>query len=295
MLILIRGFIFTTMISTGIKLAISNLSWEAHDDDIMYQYLFRHGIALEVVPSRIFKWEKSALSNRPVSPFEHYRAAGDWYRIINTHYMINVISMHSLLYNVDKNLFANHTYRRFLMDYLQNAVQFAARIKCPNLCFGCAPNRNIPSGMNYKDAQEIAVDFLGSLSDYAYDNGICLSVEPIPESEGTNFINNTQQALELARLVDKPGFRVCASLGTIIENREDINDIFTKENIGLINHIHISEPGLAPLQPRKLYSDVARKLKELGYRNYVSVEILKYPDVRLLQGAVNYFETLFVK
>ena len=277
------------------KLAISNLSWEEKNDDVMYQYLYRHGIALEVVPSRIFKWERSAVTNRPVSPFEHFSAAGDWYRIVNTHYMINVASMHSLLYNVDKNLFANSTYRRFLMDYLQRAVQFAARINCPNLCFGCGPNRNVPWGMGYDEALEIAADFLGSLADYAFDNGICLSVEPIPASEGTNFINNTFEALELVKQVARPGLRVCASIGAIIENQEDISGIFTKENMAYINHVHISEPGLAPLQQRPIYAEIAQMLKDLGYRNYVSVEILKFPDVKLLQGAVNYFETLFTK
>ena len=274
------------------KLAISNLSWEEKDDDIMYQYLYRHGIAMEVVPSRIFKWERSAINDRLVSPFEHYSAASDWYRIINTHYLINVASMHSLLYNVDKNMFENDTYRRFLMDYLQMAVEFAVRIKCPNLCFGCGPNRNIPGWMSVEEAQEIAITFLGNLADYAYDNGICLSVEPITAGDGSNFINTTQQALDLVRQAAKPGLRVCASIGAIIENGEDISQIFTKENIGLINHIHISEPQLAPLQPRQIYTDITDRLKELGYKNYVSVEILKYPDVKLLQGAVNYFETL---
>ena len=274
------------------KLAISNLSWETQNDDVMYQYLFRHGIALEVVPSRIFEWEQSSLSNRPVSPFEHFSAASDWYRIINTHYLINVASMHSLLFNVDKNLFSNNLDRWFLTDYLQRAVQFAARINCPNLCFGCGPNRNIPPDMSYEEAYEIGSDFLRNLADYALDNGICISLEPIPEREGTNFINTTQQALDLVKKVGRPGLKVCVSVGTIIENREDINQIFTKENIGFINHIHISEPFLAPLKKRQIYEDITTLLKELKYKNYISVEILKFPDVKLLQGAVNYFETL---
>mgnify|MGYP002625607455 CR=1 FL=1 len=134
------------------KLSISNLSWESKYDDVMFQYLYRHGISLEVVPSRIFQWEESSISNRLVSPFEHFSEAADWYRIVNTHYRISIASMHSLLYNVDRNLFETVTYRRFLTDYLQRAIQFASRINCPNLCFGCAPNRRIPDSMTYDEA-----------------------------------------------------------------------------------------------------------------------------------------------
>ena len=277
------------------KLAISNLSWESKYDDLMFQYLYRHGIALEVVPSRIFKWEESSISNRQVSPFEHFSEAADWYRIVNTHYGINVASMHSLLYNIDKNLFETATYRRYLTDYLQRAIQFAARINCPNLCFGCALNRKIPDWMTQQEALRIAEDFFGDLAVYAYENGICLSLEPVPKAEGTNFLNTTQEALEFVRNISNPGLRVCVSLGTIIENNEDISKIFTKENINLINHIHISEPGLAPLEQREIDVKIAQLLKELDYNRYVSVEMLSFPDVKLIQGAVNYFETLFLE
>ena len=129
-----------------IKLSISNLSWESVHDDIMYQFLYDHNVDLEVAPSRIMEWKERQVSRRPISPLERFEEAEDWYRVVKTHYRIRVASMQSLLYNIHENLFASATYRRFLTDYLEQAIQYAVRIRCRNLCFGCGPNRMIPEG-----------------------------------------------------------------------------------------------------------------------------------------------------
>ena len=277
------------------KLAIASMSWEEKHDDIMYQYLSEHQISLEVTPARVFKWEESKISNRQVSPFEKYEFAEDWYRIVNTHYGINVASMHSLLYNINENMFVSPVYRRFLTNYLQSAIRFAVKIKCPNLCFGCAENRQIPQGMDLSDAADIAVEFFKELAGYAHENGVCLAIEPIAESDGTNFINYASQAFDLAKCVDSPGFKVNIDLGTIMENGEDINDIFTEEHLPDISHIHLSEPHLAPIQKRDIYVQTAELLDKLGYDRYVSVKLLEYPDVDLIQGAMNYFSGIFIR
>lgn len=275
------------------KLAISNLSWESHQDDAMFPFLLDHGIALEVAPTRIFRWEESRISGRMISPYERLEEARDWYRIVNTHYNITVASMQSLLYNVEENLFASGTWRRYLTEYLKSAIRFAVQLQCPNLCFGCARNRRIPSAMSDSEAGEIILDFFGTLADYAEENGVCFSIEPLPVSTGTNFITDTQQAFDLARQLGKACFRVNVDTGTIIENGEDIHAVFTKENLPLIRHIHLSEPGLAPLRKRDLFTEISGLLHEIGYEHYVSVEMLKFPDVKLIQGALNYFSGLF--
>jgi len=201
--------------------------------------------------------------------------------------------MHSLLYNVEENLFANTTYRRYLTDYLQRAVQFAVRINCPSLCFGCGPNRSIPDNMEIAEARKIAEDFLGDLAEYADDNGVCFCLEPIPKCDGTNFINTTQEALDFVKTIKSPGMRLCINMGAVIENREDIKNVLTPENMHYIGHIHISEPGLAPIRQRDIYNDMAQALKDLDYDKFISIEMLEFPDVRLIQGAVNYFDSIF--
>ncbi|MCF0228796.1 MAG: TIM barrel protein [Parasporobacterium sp.] len=275
------------------KLAISNLSWNSACDDIMYSYLREHKIALEAAPVRIFKWKESEISDRMVSPYERIGDASDWYRLVNSYYSIDVISMHSVLYGVREDIFSSGTYRRFLADYLRKAVDFSVILRCPNLVFSCAENRVIPRGMNRKTADRIALSFFRSLSDYAAERGVCISLEPVPAACGTDFINTTGEAIDFAAEVGKQNFKVNVSLGTVIYNNEDMNDIFTRDNMNIINHVHVSEPGLGPLKSLKVFEEAAMLLRKNNYRKYVSVEMLRFPDIKLIQGAMNYFMTIF--
>ena len=40
-----------------------------------------------------------------------------------------------------------------------------------------------------------------------------------------------------------------------------------------VSHVHISEPGLAPIQPRPLHRELALLLKGVGYQGFVSLEM----------------------
>jgi len=276
------------------KLSASNICWEEKYDEDMYRFLSDQRIALEAVPSRIFKWEDSRLNGRPISPFEKIQDAVSWYRIVHRFYGLDIASMHSLLYKIEENLFATATYRRYLTEYLKSAVRFAVRIGCPNLCFGAAQNRNIPPHISLEDAGRIAVDFFKELADYAWQHRVCLSIEPLPEKYGTNFIHYTYQAFDLVKAVNSLGLQVDVDLGTVMTNQEDIREIFTEEHISMIHHVHFSEPDLGPIQERDIYAEAAELLKKCGYRRFVSLKMLEFPDVTLIQGVLRYFRHLTV-
>ena len=42
-----------------------------------------------------------------------------------------------------------------------------------------------------------------------------------------------------------------------------------------VSHVHISEPGLVPIQKRPEHAELAMLLKAVGYRGYVSIEMGK--------------------
>ena len=275
------------------KLSISNLVWDSRYDDVMYKFLFMEGISLEVVPSRLFKWRKDDVLGREIAPFEHIEEAKDWIDVLDAFYGIDIVSMHSLLYNIKENIFANSVYRRFLFDYLTTGMDFANAIKCPNLVFGCPRNRNIPKAMNDKKSEEIACGFFSKLASEAEKRNICICIEPIPASFGTNFINTTESAFEFARKINNPFFKVNVDLGTVLSNGENIEDIITDENIGLVNHIHISEPKLAPIRKRDIHQKLAELLRKYNYEKCVSVEMLPYTDVRMIQGMLIYMKGIF--
>ena len=60
-------------------------------------------------------------------------------------------------------------------------------------------------------------------------------------------------------------------MGTMIENKEDVE--LVRENLDLIHHIHVSRPGLAPVQPLALHRRLARVLHDGHYDGWVSIEM----------------------
>ena len=70
-----------------------------------------------------------------------------------------------------------------------------------------------------------------------------IGMEANPTIYNTNYINDTRSAIELIQKVDSAGFKLNLDVGTMIYNQESVDDIVG--SVRLINHVHISEPGLS--------------------------------------------------
>ena len=64
------------------------------------------------------------------------------------------------------------------------------------------------------------------------------------------------------------------------------------DDLKYVSHVHISEPGLAPIQKRPEHKELALLLGAVGYRGFVSVEMARTdldtvkPDAGLCGGGV---------
>ncbi|MDR0999868.1 MAG: sugar phosphate isomerase/epimerase [Clostridiales bacterium] len=262
------------------KLSFSNIAWSSEQDEEMYSFLQSRGfVGLEIAPTRIF----------PDSPYERLDEARTFAIMLREHYGLTVASMQSIWYGRNESIFGTDEGRIVLADYTRKAVDFAVAVGWGNLVFGCPKNRNIPDGFDRAKAHDIAHEFLAEIGGYACANGIMIALEPNPPIYGTNFINRTAEAFELARGID--GIMVNIDCGTIIENSEDIQII--TNNIELVNHIHISEPNLVMLEKRALHRKMAKLLIDCDYDKYVSVEMKDLGDVRLVKQAAEYVAGVF--
>ena len=162
----------------------------------------------------------------------------------------------------------------------QKAVLFAEVIGCGNLVFGSPKNRAIP-GDKYIPS---AVDFFQKIGEFAHQHGAVIAIEPNPPYYNTNFINTTDEAFAFCRQIDHPGIRVNVDLGTMIHYDESLDLI--KDNIELVNHIHISEPLLAVIQVREIH----QKLLKLDYPNWMSIEMKNPGDPEIVKSVVRYIE-----
>ena len=260
------------------KLSISNIAWTLENDKNVYSMMKQYGFeGLEIAPTRIF----------PEKPYDRNDEANQWAEDIYNEYGLSVSSMQSIWYGVQEKVFGTEDERKILLDYTKKAIDFAVSIKCNNLVFGCPRNRNLPEGVN----EDIAISFFKELGDYAYSAGTVIGMEANPTIYNTNYINTTKSALELIEKVDSEGFKLNLDVGTMIQNEETVDVL--KNNVSKINHVHISEPGLKPIEERKLHKELYKLLKEEGYQGYISIEMGKVDDVSIIEQKMSYLRSVF--
>jgi len=242
------------------KLSISNIAWSKNEDEAVYELMKNYGFSgLEIAPTRL-------IENHP------YEYLSDALQIVNSikrKYDLDIASIQSILFGRTETLFGAESERKVLIHYLKMAIGFAAGLRCYNLVFGSPKNRIIEKNEDYGEA----VSFFQEIATNAVIYNTVVSIEPNPSIYGTNFINRTEEAVQLVKDVNSKGFRVNLDFGTMIENQEEVKDL--KSIIQYVNHVHISEPYLAPILKRTEHKELAKILKDNGYEKFVSIEMKK--------------------
>lgn len=259
------------------KLSISNIAWGKEADKEMYEYIMNAKFdAIEIAPTRIIE----------ENPYENIDDAEKFAIELESNYNLKISSMQSIWYGKQGNIFNPNEAENFI-NYTKKAIDFANRIGCKNLVFGCPKNRMIPEGRQEDDV----LYFFKQLGEYANEKQTVLAIEPNPTIYGTNFINYTNQAFEFVKKVDSDGVKVNVDFGTIVQNNEELNGIF--ENIDLVNHIHISEPNLAKIENRESHKVLCENLERLKYNRYISIEMKNTGDLNIVKDVIKYVNGIF--
>ena len=269
------------------KLSVSNIAWEAKDDNIIFRKMKDLGFTgLEIAPTKIIS----------EAPYDHTQEAATFAKTIKENYGFTIPSMQSIWYGIQDKVFGTEAERARLITYTKKAIDFAEAIGCTNLVFGCPRNRAIPestdsqktdnqdannkttdskadnqkAGTHKTDIQNTAVSFFRELGDYAHRHHTTIAMEANPPIYHTNYINTTQEAIRLIQTVNSEGFKLNLDVGTMIENNEAISVLTGAAH--LINHVHISEPGLTQIKERSFHKELAEFLRAASYKGFVSIE-----------------------
>lgn len=260
------------------KLSISNIAWGAEYDPKVYELMKKYGFqGLEIAPTRIF----------PERPYDMNAEAEEWSKMLQSKYGFCIPSMQSIWYGRQEKVFGTSEERRTLLDYTKKAINFATAIECKNLVFGCPRNRNLPDEVD----ENMAIGFFKELGDYACSKGTVIGMEANPPIYNTNYINDTESAFDLIEKVDSRGFLLNLDVGTMIQNGEDVKELVGRVN--LINHVHISEPWLKPIEERAIHSELKTLLADEGYDRFISIEMGKVDDIDILEDKMAYVRSIF--
>ena len=103
-------------------------------------------------------------------------------------------------------------------------------------------------------------------------------------------LNGTAEAFSLVKRLDNPGLAVNLDLSTMLAQGEKLQNFV--DDLKYVSHVHISEPGLAPIQKRPEHKELALLLGAVGYRGFVSVEMAR-TDLDTVKRTLDYVAEVF--
>ena len=77
----------------------------------------------------------------------------------------------------------------------------------------------------------------------------------------------------------------------MIWNEEGVEELTGK--VHLINHVHISEPNLAPVVSRELHRRLRRLLEAEAYQGYISIEMGRTEEINRVEEALQSIREAF--
>lgn len=261
----------------GIKLAISNIAWSKEYDEEVYKFLKSEGFeGLEVAPTRI-------LEN---NPYDNLEEAKEIKKYLKKEYGLNICSLQSIWYGKNEKIFGSESDRIELINYTKKAILFAEAVGAKNIVLGCPKNRIYKGTLN----KDLEIFFFKSIAEYAREHNTVISIEPNPLIYGTNYINYTIDAVNLVRSINSGGLKLNLDFGTIIQNKENLEDII--ENVDVINHVHISEPYLEMIKYRKEHEIFINKIIGTNYNGYVSIEMKNRDNIENVYKSITYLKSI---
>lgn len=218
------------------RLAISNIAWDASQDEAIAVLLRQHGVdAIDVAPSKYFP-EPVAATTSAVARIRQWWAERN----------VEITGMQALLFGTSGlNVFGSPATQDAMLRHLNAICRVGAGLGASRLVFGSPKNRD-RTGLSDAQALDISVRFFRRLGDIAEAFGVTICLEPTPEHYGANFMTTSAETAEVVRHIAHSSIAMQFDAGALTLNRED-PAVILSDCAPLIKHVHASEPDLLPL------------------------------------------------
>ena len=144
-----------------------------------------------------------------------------------------------------------------------------------SLSFGSSKNR-VKGELSFNEAISISTPLFSSLAEYAKSADIVICIEPIPLSYCCDFMNNTEECVQLIESVGHSNFKLLLDTGTLILNQEDCDRVIRKNNHH-IAHVHINDPKLFPPSvATEEHPLIASTLRSIAYSGWLTLEFMNH-------------------
>ena len=256
------------------KLAISNIAWEQHDDSIILDLLINNGVTgIEVAPTKLWQnWEGAS----------HKESTK--YKKVMQEQGLELPAMQAILFGKPElQLFDKASHNDFL-EHIKLVADLASGFSSRVMVFGAPKNRK-RGQMSYSEAMEVAADFFHKAGEICVEYECCIGLEHNPVEYSCDFVTNVLDAKELVEKVDHQGFKLHIDAAGLHMCGGDISEMIN--NAGEFVHYHISEPMLEPISGGEVdQKSGIETLKAIGYKKWVSIEMKQPNSIELLEKSL---------
>jgi D-psicose/D-tagatose/L-ribulose 3-epimerase len=193
---------------------------------------------------------------------------------------IECAGLHWLLTSPPKGLHfttPDNTVRNKTIDYLNKLIDFCGDLGGEVMVFGSPPQRATTGELSVKEATNYFADGLAKVADHAKERNVKILVEPLPKNQ-TDVVNTLEEAVRVVKKVNHPAISSMFDYHNTLDETEPMTELIEKY-YEHIHHIHVQNmDGTVVMHdniPPELIS-VIKKLKELNYNKWVSVEVFDF-------------------
>ena len=256
------------------KLAISNIAWERHDDPKVIQQLRGYGVqGIEVAPTKLWpNWEGAS------------QKGAELYRKRMAEEGFEIPALQAILFGrPDLQLFQPESHKGF-MEHIKLVADLAAGLGAEVLVFGSPKNRK-RGQVSISRATESAKEFLRKAGKICDERGCCIGLEHNPVEYGCDFIINAADAREMVDLIEHPGIQLHLDSAGLHMCGGDISEVI--KSIGSFVHYHISEPMLKPIIEGSVeHGSAFSALREINYSRWVSIEMKQPKSINSIKLSI---------
>lgn len=159
------------------------------------------------------------------------------------------------------------------------------------MIFGSPKQRSTTSGLSREEATQNFVQGLRAIAPQAGDAGVTVLVEALPKSQ-CDVVQSLEEAAAIVQEIGHPAIQTMFD----VHNAEDETEPHTKlleKYLPLIRHVHVNEmDGRYAGTGAYDFQSLLRKLTELDYRGWVSLEVFDFkPDAgEIARASLHYLK-----
>lgn len=165
--------------------------------------------------------------------------------------------------------------RQKTADYFKKLVHFTADIGGDRMILGSPKQRSVMEGETYEDAWKRAREVFAQIAPTAEERAVTLCLEPLAPVE-TNFMNTAEEVIRMAKEIDSPRVKIILDAKAMSSEQKPVAQVI-RESEGWVGHVHANDPNLrGPGMGDLDFSPIAEALRDIGYDDYVSVEVFDF-------------------